>query len=388
MQHLIIAGLGWFTLLGYLVTTLEFMVGNRQIPKLSEMPLIDPGAHLNLPRVSIVIPARNEARGIEEALTSVLHLDYPDYELIVLNDRSEDETGAILDSMSLAYPQLKVVHIQHLPLGWLGKNHALYEGAKAANGELLLFTDADIVMRPDSLRRTVHYLQSRQLDHLAVMPELLSRSLDLSLFLGAFGIFFFLYSRPWQAKNPTSKSFIGIGAYNLLRKSIYEAIGTHRAIAMRPDDDMKLGKLIKKHGYRQDVGNGAPMVRVEWYHSLSELVQGLMKNAFAGLDYSLPRTLSGVFAQFLFGVWPVLALFLTNGPTWWLYLGCVVLMQLLCLDNALRYRMNPLTGLAFPVCTLLMIYIILRATALTLIQDGIDWRGTRYSLSELRKNRV
>lgn len=388
MTDWILTGLGGVILLGYIAITLEFFIGNRSIAKLSEVALLEPSAYFNLPVVSVIIPARNEARDIRQALTSVLALDYPDFEVLVLNDRSEDETGSILDDLAQTYPQLKVVHVQELPDGWLGKNHALWLGASASRGEFLLFTDADIVFDPSALRRAVHLAQTRQLDHLACMPGVISDSFALSMFQGAFGIYFSLYARPWNASKPGSGNYIGIGAFNLIRKSVYEAVGTHQAIAMRPDDDMKLGKLIKRQGFRQGLCNAAPLIQVEWYASLGEMVEGLMKNAFAGLDYSLLYALAGVIAQFLFGVWPIIGLFLADGLTWWIYLLITILMQLLCLDHALLFRLNPMTGLFFPLSTLLMIYVILRATTLTLIHNGIRWRGTHYSLSVLKANRI
>ena len=187
-MHPLLTGLAWFTLIGYLLTTLEFIIGNRTICKISEVKLPadannDPAD--NYPKVSVIIPARNEERNIEEALTSVLHLDYPHYELIVLNDRSEDATGSILERMSLQFPQLQVVHIQELPSGWLGKNYALFRGAQAASGELLLFTDADIVMAPLTLKRAVAYLQGQALDHLAIWPEIRSEGWPLKILSAA-----------------------------------------------------------------------------------------------------------------------------------------------------------------------------------------------------------
>lgn len=388
MLQTILNALAWFTLLGYLFTTLEFMIGNRSIRILRQVPLPKRDNESACPKVSIIIPARNEERNIEEALTSVLHLDYPDYELIVLNDRSEDSTGSILNRMAQTYPQLKVVHIHRLPEGWLGKNHALYEGAQVATGTLLLFTDADIVMEPTTLKRAVQYLEESALDHLAVWPEITSPDWAMRLFMNTFTVFFCLYSRPWRAIDRKSKNFIGIGAFNLIRKSVYEAIGTHQAIALRPDDDMKLGKLVKKYGFRQAVGSGMGLIRVEWYASLGELIQGLMKNAFAGLDYNLPYMLFGISAQFLFSVWPVIALFVTHGNTFQLNVMILTLMQILCFDNARYNRQTLWSGLFFPFGALLMIYIIVKATVQTLRNRGIQWRGTFYPLSALKANRI
>src|SRR5690606_5030460 len=147
---------------------LTLFVGVRFIDWLRD---VEVPADFAWPRVSIIVPARNEEREIEAALQSVLHLDYPDYEVMVVNDRSTDGTGAILERMQSAYPQLRVATVTELPRGWLGKNHAMYFGAQQASGELLLFTDADIVMRPDTLRRAVYYLEREKLDLLPMTPR-------------------------------------------------------------------------------------------------------------------------------------------------------------------------------------------------------------------------
>jgi glycosyltransferase involved in cell wall biosynthesis len=290
--------------------------------------------------------------------------------------------------MQERYSQLRVVHLKELPPGWIGKNYALYIGAQSATGEWLLFTDADIVMKPDALTRAVEYVQQARLDHVAVMPDIHSRPLALSLFIPTFSIFFSLYARPWFASNAKIGSHIGIGAFNLLRKSTYEAIGTHQVIALRPDDDMKLGKLVKKHQFRQAAANGVDVIQVEWYASLTELIQGLTKNAFAGLNYSLPYMVFGISAQFLFGVWPVIAVFITHGTTQLIYGLIILLMQILCWDHARYHRLNPWSSLAFPISTLIMIYIIVRTTIINLRDQGIRWRGTHYPLNELKANQI
>ena len=240
--------------------------GNRSTAYLKDAPCYS-GPHP--PKVSIIIPARNEAKKIAEALQSVLKQDYPNLEFIVLNDRSTDNTATILAGMAARDPRLRVENVSELPAGWLGKNYALHRGAERASGELLLFTDADVVMNPTAVSRAVHYLQANRLDHLAVMPAVHMPTLALRLFCSAFGVFFSAYMRQWKAKDPRSPRFIGVGAFNLVAHDAYRAIGTHQAIAMRPDDDIKLGKLLKKAGYRQELVLGMGMLVVEWYSSLA-----------------------------------------------------------------------------------------------------------------------
>ena len=272
------------TLLFVLAVTIEFAIGNRSLRRLKSLP---PFTGDKAPKVSVIVAARNEARKIERGLRSLLAQDYPNLEFIVVNDRSTDETRAILNRMAEENPRLYVLHVTELPGGWLGKTHALHCGADQATGELLLFTDADVVMERSVISRAVGYIRRANIDHVAVAPQPQMPGTFLNMFGGAFALFFGMYAQPWKASNPKSPRHIGIGAFNLVRAEAYRAIGGHRPIAMRPDDDMKLGKLLKKSGYRQDLVLGGEMITVEWYSSLGELVKGLEKNSFAGVEYNL-----------------------------------------------------------------------------------------------------
>lgn len=373
------------TLLLVLATTVEFAIGNRS---LSHLGSVAPFQGSEPHKVSVVVAARNEARMIEAALRSIFAQDYPNLEFIVVDDRSIDETGAILDRLANKDERVHVVHIMELPKGWLGKNHAQHFGAARATGELILFTDADVIMERSVISRAVAYLYREQIDHLAITPQLQMPGLLLGMFGGAFALFFGLYAKPWKARDPKSPRHIGIGAFNLVRAEAYRAIGGHQAIAMRPDDDMKLGKLLKKNGFHQDVVLSDDLITVEWYSSLDELVRGLEKNTFAGVEYSLATVVAFSIAQLVVFIWPLLALILTHGATRWLNLAIVTSLVILYMDNAHCYRAKRWHCVGFPVTALLFQYIIWRATLLTLRNDGIDWRGTHYSLSELKANKI
>jgi cellulose synthase/poly-beta-1,6-N-acetylglucosamine synthase-like glycosyltransferase len=372
------------TLVAHLATAFEILRGNRSIRFLRDLPpLASP-----LPRVSIVIPARNEERNLEEALRSVLALDYDNLEIEVVEDRSTDRTGEILERMAAAEPRLRVVRVRELPPGWLGKNHALWLGAEKATGEFLLFTDADVVMAPSALRRAVGAMAADGLDHLTATPEIERPSALFEMFIGAFSLFFALFTRPWKVKDPKSPRYVGIGAFNLVRASAYRAVGGHRTIAMRPDDDLKLGKILKGGGFRQELAFGQGMLRVEWYASVRELIQGLMKNAFSGVDYRVSVVVFSTVFQLTLLVWPFLAILMTSGPTRWLNLASVLVLVALCWINAPLAGVRRWHGVGFPLATLLFLYIVWRATVLTLWNDGIDWRGTHYPLAELKANKV
>jgi glycosyltransferase involved in cell wall biosynthesis len=341
-----------------------------------------------LPKVSVIIPARNEERNIAQALTSLLRLDYPDYELLVVNDRSTDRTGEILDKLAAGQPQVKVVHITALPAGWLGKNHAMHFAAERATGELLLFTDADIVYEPTALSRAVGYFHEHQLDHLAIGPETRMPSWLLQSFVVMFCMMFYLYTRPWAIRNPKSSAHIGIGAFNLVRAEVYRATGGFAALAMRPDDDLKLGKLVKKNGFRQDLLAGNDMISVEWYSSVRELIVGLEKNSLAAVDYSLPFVFLFTTSMLAFNIWPYLAVFLTWGLTRWLYVAVALSLWGLAWGASRNIGFRWHTALGFPLCVALLVYITWRSVLLTYWRGGIRWRDTYYPLSELRANKL
>jgi glycosyltransferase involved in cell wall biosynthesis len=373
------------TLFLYLLVALDLIIGNRMVRALRD---ISPLSVDTFPRVSIVVPARNEQRNILEALQSLLELNYPDYELIVVDDRSEDDTGRILDEMAATSARLRVIHIDQLPHGWLGKNHALWVGSKRATGEFLLFTDADIIMEATVLTRAVAFMRQHQLDHLAATPSMCMPTTFLSMFGASFIIFFSLFCRPWKARDPKSRFHIGIGAFNLLRTEAYWKSGGHEAIRLRPDDDIKLGKIIKKNGFRQDVAYAPEFLTVEWYSSVAEVIKGLEKNAFSGADYNIPLIMWGVLFHLMGSIWPFLAIFLTHGAVQGINLAIVALIILVFADCARFHHSKAWYIVGYPVTTTLFIYILLRTMLLNLIQGGIYWRGTFYSLKELKANKV
>jgi len=373
------------TLLLYVGSAIELYLGNRKIARLQNIPPLEGG---DVPAVSIVIAARDEERQVENALGSVLRQDYPNYEVIVVNDRSSDGTGAILDRMARANDRLRVVSVEELPQGWLGKNHALHMGASLASGAFILFSDADIVMDSSVVGRAMRYASDHRLDHLAIAPHVVPHGFLFNAFLGVFGLFFNLYAKPWKARDPRSPRHIGIGAFNLVRASAYRAVGGHERIAMRPDDDIKLGKLIKKSGYQQDLVFGGLLLSVEWYDSVRAMIRGLMKNMFAGLGYSVTAALAAAVAQVLLGFWPFAALALTSGRVRILNALAVATMLAIFIGAAKEMKLPLLCAIAFPVAMLLFAYVVLRSMAVTLRNGGIDWRGTHYSLAELRANRI
>jgi glycosyltransferase involved in cell wall biosynthesis len=356
----------------------------RAMRRLTEIPPLDAAA---LPATSVVIAARNEARGIEPALRSVLAL-HGATEVVVVDDRSDDGTGEILDRLAEEAPHLRVLHVRELPAGWLGKTHALQVGADAARGELLLFTDADVVMAPDTLLRAGGRLVREGLDHVTVAPRVPMPGVLLQAFGIIFGIFFLLWVRPWRIRDPRSPNHVGVGAFNLVRAEAYRRAGAHHAIAMRPDDDVKLGKVIKKHGGAQELVDGGGLVSVEWYATLGEAVRGLRKNGFAAVDYRVWVVILATVVHLAFFVAPFAGVLAASGAARVLYLAAAAVLVAVAAGAALRQGSSPLYGLLFPICTLFFLFVLWNATLYALVNRGIEWRGTHYPLDELKANRV
>jgi glycosyltransferase involved in cell wall biosynthesis len=359
--------------------------GYLDIPSLRDVP---PHRGDAAPRVSIIVAARNEERHIRAAVDSLLTQSYSPLELIVVDDRSDDDTARILRDVAANSRQLRVVRIDRLPDEWLGKNNALQMGAAAASGELLLFADADVVMHRDAVARAVRLITVERADHLAVAPTIVLPTWSLALVVNYFMMWFLLWLRPWRARNPRSRAFIGIGAFNLVRAAAFTRVGGFSHIAMRPDDDIMLGKLLKRHGHRQLLASADGLVSVEWYRTLRELALGFRKNAFAGMDYSVLRTVGAVLGNAVLCIWPFIAMWTTTGAERGWYATSAVAQMIAYAGPAIVHRTRPWLALLYPIGAVIFVTILAAAVTRTLRRGGIEWRGTFYPLERLRANRV
>jgi glycosyltransferase involved in cell wall biosynthesis len=374
----------WLAIISLFVTvvcTLEAALGMRQMINLDNVP---PLQQENVPKVSVIIPACNEAATIEPALKSILAMDYADLEVIAVNDRSVDRTGAVLEQMQKQYPGLQIYDIFELPEGWLGKNHALQYGAERARGEYLLFTDADIIMEKSSLARAMHHMLENKLDHMSIFFKNIAPGglLNALILDAAAGLILLL--KPWKAKDPKSKRYMGVGAFNLVKSTVYKAIDGHKTIAMHPIDDVMLGKVIKHSGFLQDCLLGLNFIQTEWYVTVREFINGLMKNTFAFYNYNMTNVLFGVLVVAIMNILPLLGLFFTSGITRALF-GAAVMVRILSFASGFsKTGISPWYSVWSLVTSYVYIYIALKAAITTTINRGIIWRGTFYSLDELK----
>lgn len=380
----------WTLLLGtvallWIVLGVRAIRGMAKLPRLEDVP---PLADSNCPRVSILFAARDEAAKLPQALPTLLAQDYPSYEVIAVNDRSRDATPQILDEFARRHANLKVVHVGELPAGWLGKPHALTRAYQHATGEWLVFTDADVRFAPDLLHRALTLTRNKGWDHLSCVP-----SFDVIGFWEktAFNWWLpggFIGLEPWRVSDPRSKRYFGAGAFQLLRRSAYEAIGRHERLALEIVDDLKLGKLVKQGGFRSGVVLPGEKLRLRYEEGLGNLVRAFTKNVFAAADYHLGIATVLVLATVAISIAPFLALiFLSGLPR--LAAGVAVIAALsLNAWVAHKAGLSALYALTHPLGAAILIYVTLRSTIVTLQQGGVVWRDTFYPLEDLRRGRV
>ena len=393
------------------------------------------------PRVSIIVPARNEEETIEQGLNTLLALDYDNYEVIAVNDRSTDRTGAIMERVAesqnprfsqstretghpdqapdqnqnqnqnqnphpfdglragsvspkngetrVGQPRvLRVIHHTELPGGWLGKTHAMWTAANQANGDWLLFTDADVLFKPESLRRALAYAESVPADHVVLFPQMIMKRAGEYMMIAFFQTMFMFGHRPWKVADPSTDDHMGVGAFNLVRRRVYDAVGTYEALRMEVLDDMKLGKVVKKAGFAQRNVFGGDLISVRWAIGAMGVVDNLTKNFFAVLSFQWWRTVISAFGLAFLNFGPFVGVFLAHGWARVPYAVALGSMFAIYVGMSWRSAVPAYYFLLHPVSTALFIYTLLRSMILTLWNDGITWRGTKYPLDELRKGMV
>src|SRR3984885_15980012 len=348
------------------------------------------------PLVSIIVPARNEERDIEQSLSRLLELDYDNYEVIAVNGRSTDRTGEIMEGVTkspqfsqgtreMGHPVLRVLHHRDLPTGWLGKTHAMWTATNEAKGDWLLFTDADVLFKPDSVRRAVAYAEAEHADHVRFFPRMIMKRPGEYMMIAFFHTMFVFGHRPWKVADPKSRDHIGVGAFNLIRRSVYETAGTYEALRMEVLDDMKLGKVAKNAGFAQRNVFGGDLISIRWARGARGVVDNLTKNFFAVLSFQWPRTVISAFGLAFLNLMPFLGLCLARGWERLPYAVALISMFGIYVGMSRRLKVPAYYFLLHPVSTALFIYTLLRSMFYTLWNDGIIWRGTRYRLEELRR---
>lgn len=334
--------------------------------------------------ISVIVPARNEGPHIEKSLRSILGSVGVRLELITVNDRSTDVTGRVMDTIAAADARVRVIHVQDLPDDWLGKNHAMHVAAQQAAGRLLLFTDGDVIYEPDAIRTAVAHFWKHRLQHLCLFPRMLPGGILENATVAFFGMAFAIGMQLPLIRTRWPFSYAGIGAFNLVDADTYRQRGGHVPLALDILDDVKLGKLMKRHGGRQDFQSAPRLLSIRWQGSLWQVITGLEKNAFASLNYSLMAVVFATAAFLGTMILPyfAVALFplkLSSG-----FLATVILWHLgygiASIVAGGGFWLAPL----FPIAATLLSVAWWRSAWITLRQGGVRWRDSFYPLSKLK----
>jgi len=238
------------------------------------------------PRVSLIVPARNEVETLGPAMRSRLAEGYPALEVVLVDDRSTDGTGALVDAIAAEDSRVRALHLDSLPPGWLGKLHAMSEGLRRATGEWILFSDADVHLAPGTIARAVSLAEAQRLDHLSLLPQLDPATWLVDAALASFTRTGLVLGRVWLVSDPRSKVGGSVGAFGLVRRDALERSPGIEHLRLEVADDLALGQMLKSSGSRSALANGRELVRIHWYRSLAELTRGTEKGA-AVFDHRL-----------------------------------------------------------------------------------------------------
>ena len=338
---------------------------------------------VSAPKVSVCVPARNEERGIKGCLKSLLNQDYPNFEVIAIDDDSTDQTGIILHALSKEQPNLKVLKGAGLPNGWLGKPFALHQAYKAAQGEFILFTDADPVFKPIALNTAVHVMCERKLDLLTLMPQAEFGSFwEKAVQPVIFG-FIASLTRFRNVNNPDHKSAMGFGAFLMFRRSAYEKIGGHEAGKADVLEDVLIAKRAKQAGLKLLVADAKQLFSIRMYYGLKEIWMGWQKNMFLAMRGSVLRAVWHILMVLGFIVTPYIILAVNIiERTGWFWIGNalfgVVLVVAACCKTCDELKLKRSTAVLFPLGALIMAAIMANSMFHTLVRKKTQWRGRVY----------
>lgn len=343
------------------------------------------------PLVSVIIAARDEAAHTRAALATRLADDYPNLEVIFVDDRSTDGTGDEARLAAASDPRVRVIRIDELPKGWLGKVNALAVGTDAARGEWLLYSDADVQVKSGALRTAVSYALAEGLDMVALLPEFRTDSFGVDVVWAAFLRIQSIAMDPARVRDPRAKAAIGSGAFNLVRRTALDRTPGFEHLRMETGDDAALGQMVKQAGGRLDFVDGFGSARVAMYESVSGYLHGIEKNGSTMADKPFAAVALGMAGLLLVEWTPLIALgiAIAGGPVWLLALSSIAAAATTAsyVTALWANTRSWLAALCWPAGIFLLTFGLVRSTWLAHRRGGVVWRQTFYSLEELHEGR-
>lgn len=386
----VITILSWILAAVWLAHAFTVAQGMPSLPDVSESKTPDSFA-TDEDQITVIVPARDEEASIQATLRSLLASTGVRLQIIAVNDRSTDGTGVrmeqVADEAAAAGGRhtLQVLHVAELPNDWLGKPHAMAQAAHHARSPWLLFTDGDVQFHPRALEIALREAEARDADHLVLTPTVILQTATERAMLATMNAMSQWVIRLWKVPDPRAKDFIGVGGFNLIRRDVYEKLGGFDALRMEVLDDLRLGWMVKRAGFRQCVIIGPDLVRLRWLHSALSVIHLAEKNGFAAYRYRVGLTLLASLGLLTVAVLPLVAIAAGGGAT---VAGLInyVAVALTFWGNRKVAPAPPWLAVLYAPATLVVMYALLRSMMLALVRQGVDWRGTRYSLKEIRRN--
>jgi chlorobactene glucosyltransferase len=358
----------------------------------------------NAPLISVCVPARNEERNIRRCVEAILAQDYPNFEVIVLEDRSTDRTGEILRALSMESdsslsslkeraPSFQIIRGSDLPKGWAGKPHALFQAAAVAHGAWLCFVDADTFLSPTTLSSCYAKAVETQADMFTIMTFQIMGSFwekaVMPIVMTALSVGF----SPRKVNDPNTKDAIANGQFILIKRSVYDAIGGHERIKDQIVEDKAISEQVKWNGYRLIVANGYSVAKTRMYTSLPEMWEGWTKNIYLGLSDRPALMWLGAFgalillvAALVLPIWPLLGIY------WYLHGGdgpaLVVIIQSVILWAVILYvRARVAIGmgisawyaLTLPLGAAVFAAMMFTSAWKVISGKGVAWKGRTYT---------
>ena len=396
MSHVaaqILMGLSWILALAWLWHAVAVMRGMATLPDLTR---IDPGSLPPLAAgddsdLTVIVPACNEEKSIGATLRSLHASRGVRVEVIAVNDRSTDRTGALMDEVvaeaaaSGSTHRFRVLHVSELPSGWLGKPHAMAMAAQKARSPWLLFTDGDVIFEPRALELALRHAEAEMADHLILVPTVVVKTQGEAAVLAAMNVVAQWTIRLWKVADSRARDFIGVGGFNLIRREVYEKLGGFEGLRMEVLDDLRLGWFVKRGGYRQRVAVGPGLVNIRWLQGPLGVVHLAEKNGFAAFRFRVGLSMLAGLGLLVQIVLPLLAI---AAGGWALAAGVLTYgaIAMTYWANRRVTQASPWLAVLFAPAVALVLYAGLRSMVLALKRNAVDWRGTRYSLDELRQN--
>lgn len=379
----------------YLFTTCALWVvfylqSVRALGAIRSLPILDPAAPNSdgamPPTLSVIIAARNEASTLPAALETLIEQTYPGLEIILVNDRSTDNTAEVIDAFAQRDARIRCIHIKDLPPDWIGKVHALHVASQQARGDWMLFTDADVHHSARLWSSAIEYVERGELDHLAILPQVTSRGLLLNATMKTFAMLFLTTAKVEKIRDPDSPAAIGIGAFNLVRSKTFRQTAGFEWLRMEVADDYGLGVMLKSIKAKADIVTAYNDLKIKWYASLQEMARGLDKNIMApGTQYKTIKLIVNPLVMLGVSIAPFVGVLFWPSPVAWLALLTLLVVSVAAMSIAKISNDNTIYWLLSPLGLLVISYIFTRACLLCLARDGIIWRGTHYSRKKLQQ---